>query len=64
MAVKAAERSSVNIIGFNCPEWGIAYLGAICANYISAGVYQTNISDACKFVAQNSEAEVIVIENL
>jgi len=53
----------VNIIGFNSPEWNIAFYGAICANFISAGVYTTNASDACLYVAEHSDAEIIVIED-
>lgn len=63
IAVGAKPRSSVNIIGFNAPEWFIAFYGAICTNYISAGVYTTNASDACQYVADNSEAEIIVVED-
>jgi long-chain-fatty-acid--CoA ligase ACSBG len=63
IAVGASPRKSVNIIGFNSPQWGIAFKGAICANYISAGVYTTNAPDACLYVAEHSEADVIVLEN-
>ena len=61
--VGAPIRSSVNIIGFNSPEWFIAYLGAMCANFISAGVYTTNKSDACSYIAEGSEASIIIVEN-
>lgn len=63
MAVGASERAGVNIIGFNSPEWNIAFYGAICANFISAGVYTTNASDACQYVAEHSDAEIIVVED-
>ena len=63
MKVGAEQRAGVNILGFNSPEWYIAYLGAICANYIAAGVYTTNGTEACTYVAEHSEAEVIVVEN-
>ncbi len=61
MGVK--ERSSVNIIGFNSPEWFIAFYGAMCTNLVGAGVYTTNAADACLYVAENSEAEIIVVED-
>ena len=64
MAAGAAQRSSVNIIGFNSPEWGIAYHGAICCDMIATGVYTTSNSEACRYVAEHSEAEVIVVESL
>lgn len=63
LAVDASERSSVNIIGFNSPEWLIAFMGAIFANNIPSGVYTTNSPEACLYVAKHSDAEVIVAEN-
>ena len=57
------ERSAVNIIGFNSPEWAIAFFGPMFANVIPSGVYTTNAADACFYVADHSEAEVIVVEN-
>ena len=63
MSVGASEWSSVNIIGINSPEWGIAYLGAICANLIATGVYSTNSPEVCLYIAKNSEAEIVVVEN-
>ena len=63
MAVEASERSSVNIIGFNAPEWFIAFMGAIFANNIPSGVYTTNSPESCLYVAKHSDAEIIVAEN-
>lgn len=45
------ERKAVNIMGFNCPEWCIAFFGAIFHNNIVSGVYITNGPDACKYQA-------------
>ena len=41
---------SVNIIGFNSPEWFVADVGAIFAGGIAAGIYTTNLSDACQYI--------------
>ena len=57
------ERSSVNLIGFNAPEWAIAFYGTIFANLIPSGVYTTNIAEACYYQADHSEAQLIVVEN-
>lgn len=57
------ERASVNIIGFNAPEWAIAFFGTIMGNFIPSGVYPTNGTEACLYQADHSEAEVIVVEN-
>ena len=55
---------SVNIIGFNSPEWVIANCGAIFAQGISAGLYTTNGPEACQYVAEHSEASVVVCDGL
>lgn len=53
----------VGIIGFNSPEWLISDLGAIFAGGLAVGIYATNSPEACHFVAENCEANVIVVEN-
>eukprot|EP00357_Protocruzia_adherens_P027081 CAMPEP_0115002396 /NCGR_PEP_ID=MMETSP0216-20121206/17976_1 /TAXON_ID=223996 /ORGANISM="Protocruzia adherens, Strain Boccale" /LENGTH=672 /DNA_ID=CAMNT_0002367973 /DNA_START=282 /DNA_END=2300 /DNA_ORIENTATION=- len=57
------ERKAINIIGFNSPEWVIAFYGAFFARMIPVGVYTTNLSDACRYVADHSSAELAVVEN-
>ena len=54
---------SVCILGFNSPEWFISQMGAIMAGGFSVGIYTTNNSDACKHVANDSRANVIVVED-
>jgi len=41
------ERNSVNIMGFNSPEWAIACMGAIMHHNIVSGVYATNTPEIC-----------------
>jgi len=53
---------TVNIIGFNAPEWHFANFGAIMAGGIAAGIYATNGPDACKYQVEHSEAKVVVVE--
>jgi len=57
-------RKSVNIMGFNCPEWAIAYYGSMMHNNVVSGVYTTNGADACQYQAEHSEAQVIVVETI
>ena len=54
---------AINIIGFNSPEWLIANCGAIAAGGVAVGIYTTNNAEACKYISEHSEAEVIVVEN-
>ena len=51
-------------MGFNCPEWAIAYYGSMMHNNVVSGVYTTNGADACQYQAEHSEAQVIVVETI
>lgn len=52
----------MNIIGFNSPEWFIANCGSIFAGGIAAGIYTTNLPEACKYITDHSRAQVVVVE--
>ena len=53
---------TVNIIGFNSPEWFMSSLGAILAGGVATGIYTSNNAEACYYVADHSEAEIVVCE--
>ncbi|KAK0147002.1 Long-chain-fatty-acid--CoA ligase ACSBG2 [Merluccius polli] len=53
----------VGILGFNSAEWFIADVGAILAGGFAVGIYTTNSAEACHYVAENCEANIIVVEN-
>nr|XP_040051627.1 long-chain-fatty-acid--CoA ligase ACSBG2-like isoform X2 [Gasterosteus aculeatus aculeatus]XP_040051628.1 long-chain-fatty-acid--CoA ligase ACSBG2-like isoform X2 [Gasterosteus aculeatus aculeatus] len=53
----------VGILGFNSPEWFISDVGCIFAGGLATGIYTTNSPEACQYVAANSEANVLVVEN-
>jgi long-chain-fatty-acid--CoA ligase ACSBG len=55
---------TINIIGFNSPEWHFSNFGAIAAGGIAAGIYATNGPDGCKYQAEHSGAKVIVVEGV
>jgi long-chain-fatty-acid--CoA ligase ACSBG len=46
-AISVDPRKSVNIMGFNSPEWAISYMGSLMHNNVACGVYTTNGADAC-----------------
>lgn len=50
------ERSCINIMGFNSPEWAISHFGGIMHNNVISGVYTTNGAEACKYQAAHSKA--------
>lgn len=54
----------INIIGFNSPEWTFSNFGAILAGGISAGIYPTNLTDACKYISDHSKAKVVVCDSV
>lgn len=54
---------SVGILGFNSPEWFLADLGAVFAGGIATGIYPTNSTEACKFIAENCRANILVVED-
>lgn len=58
------ERKAVNIMGWNSPEWAIAFFGGIFHNNVVSGVYTTNGPEACQYQALNSEAQVIVVDTV
>ncbi|XP_068576804.1 long-chain-fatty-acid--CoA ligase ACSBG2-like [Cebidichthys violaceus] len=53
----------VGILGFNSPEWFISDIGCIFAGGLATGIYTTNSPEACQYVAANSEANILVVEN-
>nr|CAH7763094.1 unnamed protein product [Callosobruchus chinensis] len=56
-------RHSVCILGFNSPEWFISDLAAIFAGGIAVGIYTTNSAEACYYCLDNSNANIVVIED-
>lgn len=54
---------AVAILGFNRPEWVISDLAAIAAGGMPAGIYTTSSLEQCKYIAEHSEAAVVVVED-
>jgi long-chain-fatty-acid--CoA ligase ACSBG len=61
--LKVQEKTSVGIMGFNTPEWAIAFTGGIMNNSVVTGIYSTNAPEACLYQAEHAECEVIVVES-
>ena len=53
----------VCIIGYNCPEWFFADIGAIYAGAVPAGIYTTSSAEQCEYIAKHCEAAVVFVEN-
>jgi long-chain-fatty-acid--CoA ligase ACSBG len=63
IALGVEEHTSLNLIGFNAPEWNIAFFGSIFARCLPTGIYTTNSVKSCEYVAQHSECKIVVAEN-
>lgn len=63
IALKITQLKCINIIGFNAPEWSISFYGAIMANILPVGIYTTNTPEACYYITNHSEAEVLIAED-
>jgi long-chain-fatty-acid--CoA ligase ACSBG len=64
ISVEIKPFQTVNILGFNSPEWFIAYLGGIFACTPPAGIYPTNSSEMCVKIADSSDCGCLVVDNI
>jgi long-chain-fatty-acid--CoA ligase ACSBG len=55
---------TVNILGYNSPEWYAAFLGGMYACVIPSGVYLTNNSETCVYIAEHSECGCLVVDSI
>ena len=62
--LRVKEKSAVAIMGYNAPEWVIAFTGGIMYNCVATGIYTTNTPEACLYQTEHSEAEVVVVETI
>ena len=53
----------VSIIGYNCPQWLLADIGAILAGGVPAGIYTTSSPEQCQYITDHCDAAVAVVEN-
>jgi len=55
---------TVNILGFNSPEWFMAFIGGIYASVIPCGIYNTNNTETCVYIAHHSDCGVLVVDSI
>ncbi len=56
-------KQGVAIIGYNCPEWFLADIGAIYAGGVPAGIYTTSSAEQCQYITDHCDAAIAVVEN-
>lgn len=55
--------TNIAILGFNSPGWFYAHLGCMLNGGKPIGMYPTSTTDVCKQILDNSDAEVLVVED-
>ena len=63
MALGLQAGKAVSILANNCPRWFISDLAAIFAGAIPGGIYTTSTSEQCHYIAEHSEANIVVVED-
>ena len=63
MALGLAAGKAVNILAYNCPQWFISDLAAIFAGAVPGGIYTTSTPEQCLYIAEHSEANIVVVED-
>jgi long-chain-fatty-acid--CoA ligase ACSBG len=53
----------VVVMGYNSPQWFLAFHGTIQAGGVVAGCYSTNEEETCLYLSENSNAKFVVVEN-
>src|SRR5947208_693207 len=53
----------VAILANTRPEWTYADFAALSAGAVVVPIYQTNSPDECRYVLENSDARVVVVED-
>jgi long-subunit acyl-CoA synthetase (AMP-forming) len=64
IALGLEKGEGVTIIGYNCPEWVFADVGAIMAGAMPAGIYTTSSPDQCRYITHHCDARVCFAENV
>src|SRR3954465_4005835 len=63
MALGTKPGAGVAIIGYNCPEWFFADIGAIYAGAVPAGIYTTSSPEQCEYIAKHCEATAVFVDD-
>ena len=53
----------VSILGYNCPQWYVADIGAIYAGGLPAGIYTTSSEEQCHYIVEHSDSAIVVVED-
>jgi len=63
MALGCAKHESINILGFNSPEWFFAAVAGIFSGMLTAGIYITNTPDGVEYIMDHSKCRVLFVDS-
>jgi len=55
---------TINILGYNSPEWFMSFIGGMFACVPPVGIYPTSSSETCNFIAEHSECACLILDSL
>jgi long-chain-fatty-acid--CoA ligase ACSBG len=64
IAMNIPSFKTVNILGSNAPEWLFSFIGGIYACIIPVGIYITNNTETCMYIADHSECGCLVVDSI
>jgi len=64
IAMNIPSFKTVNILGSNAPEWLFSFIGGIYACIIPVGIYITNNTETCMYIAEHSECGCLVVDSI
>jgi long-chain acyl-CoA synthetase len=63
IALGVAKGDKVSILANTRPEWTYVDFAALSAGAVVVPIYQTNSPEECRYVLENSDAKVVVVED-
>jgi len=63
LAAGVRKGEGIAIIGYNCPEWVFADVGAVLAGAMPAGIYTTSSAEQCQYITHHCDARIAFAEN-
>lgn len=55
---------TVNILANNSPEWFFSFIGGIYSCVVPVGIYITNNTESCVYIANHSDCGVLVVDSI
>lgn len=63
LAMGFGDKDACVVMGFNTPQWLIAFHGSIMAGGVVSGSYPTNGKDTCEYLAKDCGAKLVLAES-